>query len=44
MVRMLQDSFGEVAIAQFIAELDQVDPGRLAALEQLLAKRHEGES
>lgn len=43
MVRTLLDNFGEVAIAQFIAELDQADPDRLAALEQLLAQRHDQE-
>jgi len=39
MVRALLDNFGEVAIAQFIAELDRVAPERLAALERLLAER-----
>lgn len=43
MVRALLDNFGEVALTQFIAELDQVDPDRLADLERLLAERR-GES
>ncbi len=43
MVRTLLDNFGEVAIAQFVAELDQADPDRLVTLEQLLTKRHDEE-
>jgi len=47
-VRSLVDDFGEVAIAQFAKELDDIDPGQLARLLALAdneeRSEHDGES
>ena len=38
MIRSLIDDFGEVAIAEFLAELDEVDPERRRALRRLASR------
>lgn len=34
-IRALLEDFGDVAVAQFVRELDEIDPGQLAQLAQL---------
>lgn len=38
MIRSLIDDFGEVAIAEFLAELDEVEPERRRALRRLASR------
>lgn len=38
LIRSLIDDFGEVAIAEFLAELDQVEPERRRALKRLASR------
>lgn len=38
MIRSLIDDFGEVAIAEFLAELDEVEPERRRALKRLASR------
>ncbi len=43
-VRNVLASFGDVALAQFLRELDEVDPERLAALRSLVKEEQLGAS
>ena len=41
LIRSLIDDFGEVAIAEFLAELEQVEPERRRRLKRLASRAHE---
>ncbi|MCL4303470.1 MAG: BlaI/MecI/CopY family transcriptional regulator [Anaerolineae bacterium] len=43
-IRSLVEDFGDIALAQFSRELDDLDPARLAALKALMAEDAHGHS